>query len=152
MSLVHRGSLSGFVFTETPFYADRTERKKGTGRCAVPDSEDPDLLVLQSGHIALKMCFVRCTIINDLDALVEKCKGTNFVIILSSPVLPKGSSPEQVYKIGQDWVEKYKDCRIMMQQDVAITDPNHDPSLYPYFADAVYECSRIAYQDVEGQD
>lgn len=97
-------------------------------------------------------CWFPQSSINDLDALVEQCKGTNFVIILSSPVLPKGSSPEQVYKIGKDWVEKYKDCRIMMQQDVAITDPNHDPSLYPYFADAVYECSRIAYQDVEGQD
>lgn len=90
--------------------------------------------------------------INDLDALVEKCRGRNFAIVLSSPVLPKGSTPEEVYEIGRKWVEKYKDEMILMQQDVSITDHNHDPSLYPIFADAVYECSRIAFQDVEGQD
>lgn len=91
--------------------------------------------------------------INDLDMLVEKYKDEKrFCISVSSPVLPKGSTPEEVYEIARKWVDKYKDRRILMCQDVSITDPNHDPSLYPIFADAVYECSRIAFQDVEGQD
>lgn len=90
--------------------------------------------------------------INEIDWLIEHCRGTAFAIVASSPVLPKGSTPEKVYEIGRKWVEKYKDDKVMMQWDVTITDPNHDPSLYPIFADAVYECSRIAYQNVEGQD
>lgn len=90
--------------------------------------------------------------INDIDWLVEHCRGTGFAIVASSPVLPKGSTPEQIYEIGKAWVEKYKNDKVMMQWDVTITDPTHDPSLYPIFADAVYECSRIAFQDVEGQD
>ena len=91
--------------------------------------------------------------INDLDALIEQYKDEKrFCFALSSPVLPKGSTPEEVYEIGRKWVEKYKDHRVLICQDVSITDPDHDPSLYPIFADAVYECSRLAYQDVEGQD
>ena len=84
---------------------------------------------------------------------MARCKDEKrFCIALSSPVLPKGSTPEQVYEIAKNFVEKYKDRRVLFCQDVSITDPNHDPSLYPIFADAVYECSRIAFQDVEGQD
>ena len=49
-----------------------------------------------------------------------------------------------------DFVEKYKDKGVLFCQDVSLDGkPGHDSSLYPIFADAVYEYSRIAYQDVE---
>ena len=47
-------------------------------------------------------------------------------------------------------IEKYKDKGVLFCQDVSKDGvPGHDSSLYPIFADAVYEYSRIAYQDVE---
>ena len=47
-------------------------------------------------------------------------------------------------------IEKYKDKGVLFCQDVSKDGMlGHDSSLYPIFADAVYEYSRIAYQDVE---
>lgn len=87
--------------------------------------------------------------INDVDHLIEIYKDAPFTFAVSNPVLPKGSTPEEIYEIAKAWVDKYKDAGILMQQNPSITDPNHDGNLFPIFADAVYECSRIAYQNAE---
>ena len=88
--------------------------------------------------------------INDVDALIEKYKDEHITFAVSSPVLPTGSTPEEIRKIAYDFVEKYKDKGVLFCQDVSLDGkPGHDSSLYPIFADAVYEYSRIAYQDVE---
>lgn len=87
--------------------------------------------------------------INDVDKLIETYKDEHITFAVYNPVLPKGSTPEDIYNQAKAWVEKYKDAGILLQQDPSITDPNHDASLYPLFADAVYECSRIAYQNCE---
>lgn len=88
--------------------------------------------------------------INDVDKLIETYKDEHITFSVSSPLLPVGSTPEEVRQLAKDFVEKYKDAGILMCQDVALNaNPNHDPNLYPIFADAVYEFSRIAYQDVE---
>lgn len=86
--------------------------------------------------------------INDIDRLIDTYKDEHITFSVSSPLLPVGSTPEQVREIGRAFVEKYKGAGILMCQDVSINgNPGHDPMLYQIFADAVYEFSRIAYED-----
>lgn len=87
--------------------------------------------------------------INDVDKLIETYKDEHITFSVSSPLLPKGSSEAQIREMGREFVDKYKDKGILFCQDVSISDPNHDPSLYPIFEDAVYEYSRLAYQDAD---
>jgi len=86
--------------------------------------------------------------INDLDMLIEKYKDYHITFAVSSPVLPTGSTPEEIRDIAKKFVDKYKDKGVLFCQDVSLAGkPGHDETLYPIFADAVYEFSRIAYQD-----
>ncbi|MBQ8974126.1 MAG: hypothetical protein IJ072_00185 [Oscillospiraceae bacterium] len=86
--------------------------------------------------------------INDVDQLIHDFKDDHITFSVSSPVLPVGSSEAEIRKIAYDFVEKYKDAGILMCQDVSKNGmPGHDPSLYPIFADGVYEYSRKAYQN-----
>lgn len=87
--------------------------------------------------------------INDVDALVFKYKG-QYRFCVSSPKLPVGSTEEEVRAIAREFVEHYKDCHILFSQNVALLGTGEtDDAMYPVFADAVYEYSRLAYQDVE---
>lgn len=90
--------------------------------------------------------------INDLDQLIEDYKDCHITFAVGNPILPKGSSQEEIREIAKKWVDKYKDKGILLQQDINLTVyPEHDASLYPQFSAAVYEYSRIAYQDIEDQ-
>lgn len=88
--------------------------------------------------------------INDVDQMIEDYKNDHIIFSVSSPLLKKGSTPEDVREIARNFVEKYKDKHILFCQNVSLADnPEYDASLYPIFADAVYEYSRLAYQDAE---
>ena len=88
--------------------------------------------------------------INDLDKLIEDYKDEHITFSVSTPVLPTGSTPEDIRNLAKDFVDKYKDKGVLFCQNINLNGtPGHDPSLYPIFADAVYEFSRIAYQDAE---
>ena len=88
--------------------------------------------------------------INDVDKLIETYKNEHITFSVSSPLLPVDSSKEDIRKIAFDFVEKYKDKGVLYCQDVSLDgNPGHDSSLYPIFADAVYEYSRKAYENVE---
>ncbi len=81
---------------------------------------------------------------NNVDELIEEYKDANFTFAVYSPTLKDCTSAEQVREQAHEWVEKYQDKGILLQQN-----PDCNMELYPIFSDAVYEYSRIAYQDIE---
>lgn len=88
--------------------------------------------------------------INDLDYLIEKYKDEPITFAIVNPKLPVGSSEEEVRAIAKAFVDKYADKGVLWTLDVAGQfEPGHDASLFPLFQDAVYEYSRIHFQDVE---
>lgn len=88
--------------------------------------------------------------INDVDKLIEDFKNDHLTFAVGNPILPKGSSNEEVRKIAKDFVEKYKDKGVLFCADSSTTRvPGHDHSLFPIFQEAVYEYSRLAYQDLD---
>ena len=53
-------------------------------------------------------------------------------------------------ELGRRFVEKYACKNIMYCMNKAMAlRPGHDPNLFPIWEDAVYENSRLAFQDVE---
>ena len=88
--------------------------------------------------------------INDVDKLIEDFKNDHLTFAVGNPILPKGSSTEEVRKIAKDFVNKYKDKGVLFCADSSTTRiPGHDHSLFPIFRDAVYEFSRQAYQNLD---
>lgn len=88
--------------------------------------------------------------INDVDKLIEDFKNDHLTFAVGNPVLPKGSSEEEVRKIAKEFVDKYKDKGVLFCADSSTTRiPGHDHSLFPIFRDAVYEFSRQAYQNLD---
>lgn len=88
--------------------------------------------------------------INDVDKLIEDFKNDHLTFAVGNPILPKGSSKEEVRKIAKDFVEKYKDKGVLFCADSSTTRvPGHDHSLFPIFQQAVYEYSRLAYQNLD---
>lgn len=87
--------------------------------------------------------------INDVDALVMKYKG-QYRFGVCNPLIRVGSTIEEVRELARQYVERYKDCNVLVSQNLQyLGTPESDDSLYPVFADAVYEFSRIAFQDCE---
>ena len=88
--------------------------------------------------------------INDVDKLIEDFKNDHLTFAVGNPILPQGSSEEEVRKIAKDFVDKYKDKGVLFCADSSTTRiPGHDHSLFPIFRDAVYEFSRQAYQNLD---
>ena len=89
--------------------------------------------------------------LNDLDMLIETYKDEHITFCVGNPTLTKDMTEEDIRQLAYDWVQKYKDAGILLIKNIAF-DFNADPSKYPIFRDAVYEFSRIAYQDAPAID
>ena len=76
-------------------------------------------------------------VINDQDMLAHKYKDTCLAIGMSDPEIPAGASDADIRHFAAQWVDKYKDCRVAT---AFVCTPR-------VFLDAVYEHSRVAYQD-----
>lgn len=88
--------------------------------------------------------------INDVDKLVDTYQDSHITFAVTTPIIPRGSTQEDVRAQAKAFVDKYKDKGVLFRHNGDIlANPEHDESLYPLFADAVYEFSRIAYQSVE---
>ena len=88
--------------------------------------------------------------INDVDKLIEDFKNDHLTFAVGNPILPQGSSEEEVRKIAKEFVDKYKDKGVLFCADSSTTRiPGHGHSLFPIFRDAVYEFSRQAYQNLD---
>ncbi|MCL1802667.1 MAG: hypothetical protein FWG30_03350 [Eubacteriaceae bacterium] len=76
---------------------------------------------------------------NDFDRLSEEYISEHIAFGMPGPVIAEGTPDEQIREIAKDWVEKYKDRRVVLTQF----------GLSPIFTDAVYEYSRKAYEEAE---
>lgn len=86
--------------------------------------------------------------LNDVDGLLEKYKNEPIALAVVNPVLTSDLSEEEVRNLAREWVNKYKGKRALLTQNIYFPELS-DPSKYPIFKDAVYEYSRIAYQDAD---
>ena len=85
--------------------------------------------------------------LNDMGGLAKQYKDRNFIFVLNAPDIGPEVSDEDMRKAVREWVEEYKDYRVAvssMRIDGDMTKPYH-PNLF----NAIYEYSRIAFQDEE---
>lgn len=86
--------------------------------------------------------------LNDQYALAHQYKDEAIIFGITHPKLPENASKEEIRDIARQFVEDYRDCKITISMD---DDPPY--SIFELrnqdFLDAVYEFSRIAYQDEE---
>ena len=84
---------------------------------------------------------------NDLGGLAKKYKDSQMIFGVPIPILGPDANDDEIISAARAWVEEYKDCRvstIIMRPNVEGIGPyNHHQKLL----DAIYEFSRIAYQD-----
>lgn len=86
--------------------------------------------------------------LNDIDAMIETYKDSSMTFAVPTPVLTSEMTDKEIREVAKDWFEKYRDKGILLTMN-ADPIPEYDISKYPIFVDAIYELSRIAYQDVE---
>lgn len=86
--------------------------------------------------------------LNDLDYLVNTYKGEKLIFAVSSPKLAPELTEDQIEELAAQWVEKYKDKRLLLAPNM-IFAPDNDFSKYPLFKNAVYRYSRQAYQNLD---
>ena len=79
---------------------------------------------------------------NDYDMLTQTYKDDPIVFALIEPAIPSNAPKEEIRKIAQEWVEKYKDCRVATFINSAAPAPLE-------FASAIYEFSRKAYENID---
>lgn len=86
--------------------------------------------------------------LNDIDAMIERYKDSSMTFAVASPVLTSEMTENEIRVLAQDWFEKYKDKGILLTANI---DPiaDIDMSKYPIFEDAIYEMSRIEFQEIE---
>ena len=77
--------------------------------------------------------------INDCDMLAQTYKNKPIMFGLVQPDIPKNTGTEEMHRIAEEWVNKYKDCCIATCFRGAPPD----------FSLAVYEFSRKAYDQLE---
>jgi len=85
--------------------------------------------------------------LNDMGAYAKKYKDKQLIIGVELPILGENASDDEIRSAARAWVEEYKDCKVCS----IYMRPNVE-GLSPYFhhqklLDAIYEFSRIAYQD-----
>ena len=84
--------------------------------------------------------------INDQEMLAHKYKNDPIVMCVPNPPIPLDAGDNELRKMAEDWVAKYKDCRVA---NLFAFDPNFGHPAFQTFVRAVYEYSRKAFQDVE---
>ena len=90
-------------------------------------------------------------LLNDLDMLVKTYADAHLTFSLSNPFLGTDMTDDEVRQIAKEWVDEYAPYGVLLasNRDAELALPGYDPSKFPLFRDAVYEFSRIAYQDEE---
>ncbi|MCL1804333.1 MAG: hypothetical protein FWG30_12015 [Eubacteriaceae bacterium] len=80
--------------------------------------------------------------------LAKKYKNDKIIFGLTAPLVPDTVSDAELRQAASDLVEEFSDCNVMFSYFIMNMDPNA-PRMHPDYAKAVYEASRIAYQDEE---
>jgi uroporphyrinogen-III decarboxylase len=82
----------------------------------------------------------------DTDAIVKQYKNERLIFGISGPDIDINASEEEMRAAAKAFVDEYKDCNITVSYFKM--DPEW-PGYHPGLQDAVYEYSRIAFQDAE---
>jgi len=82
----------------------------------------------------------------DAPALVKKYKNDRLIIGLNAPLVPDTVSDAELTAAAEALVEEYYDCNVMFSFFVMSFDPDA-PRMHPDFQKAVYEASRIAFEN-----
>ncbi|MDR2956785.1 MAG: hypothetical protein LBU61_01200 [Coriobacteriales bacterium] len=82
----------------------------------------------------------------DTGAIVKKYKDQRFVWGITAPLITPDYSEADMRQAAKDFVEEYKDCNIMVS---FFSMDEGFPGFHPGFQNAVYEYSRIAFEDFE---
>lgn len=80
----------------------------------------------------------------DTEALVKKYKDERFIFGITAPPVTPDFTEDEMRAAAKAFVEEYKDCKILVSFFSMAAD---FPGYHPGFQDAVYEYSRIAFQD-----
>lgn len=83
--------------------------------------------------------------LNDMGGYAKQYKDSNFVFGVMAPDIVPEVSYEDMRKAAREWVDEYKDYKVA----VSFMRPLGEPVLqfHPKLREALYEYSRIAYQD-----
>jgi len=87
------------------------------------------------------------TALNDLRSYAKQYKDTNFIFGVPSPEIEPEESEEVVRAAVKKWVDDYKNCRVAVGGMRPMAQMGKQ--FHPMINDAIYEYSRIAYQDEE---
>ena len=85
------------------------------------------------------------TDLNDVEAYAKKYKDQKFTFGVPAPAIGPEASESEMREAAQKFVEEYKDCRIAVSYTTLT--PSGPKPLHPGLTDAIYEYSRIAYQN-----
>jgi len=87
------------------------------------------------------------TDLNDFSSYAKKYKDSQLIFGVPIPILGPQANDSEIRSAAQAWVDEYKDCRVTtvyMRPNVEGLTPYHH---HQKLLDAIYEFSRIAYQD-----
>jgi len=83
--------------------------------------------------------------LNDLGGYAKQYKDSRLIFAVPIPDIGLEASDNEVRDAARKWVEEYKDCRVATQAMRPTTEA--DKPYHPGLLDAIYESSRLAYQD-----
>ena len=86
----------------------------------------------------------------DIDELIEQCRGKHLTFAVAAPFISEDMTPDQIRTSAKAFVDKYKDEGVLYELDMNhMVEPGWGMMNFAMWSDAVYEFSRIAYQDVD---
>jgi len=84
----------------------------------------------------------------DAPALVKQYKNERMIFGITAPLVPDTASDAEIRAAAEALVEEYIDCNVMFSFFFMSQNPDA-PRMHPDFQHAVYEASRIAFQDLD---
>ncbi|MFA0814323.1 MAG: uroporphyrinogen decarboxylase family protein [Anaerofustis sp.] len=87
--------------------------------------------------------------LNDVDKMLEMLEGSSMTLAVPNTALTADMDDAQIHALAKVWWEKYHDKWVLLGMNIDSTGGN-DPSKYGIFADAIYELSRIEYNQKAG--
>ena len=83
--------------------------------------------------------------LNDLSGFAKQYKDSRLIFAVPIPDIGPEASDSEVRKAAREWVDEYKGCRVAASESRPIQEA--DKQYHPELMNAIYEYSRIAYQD-----
>lgn len=86
----------------------------------------------------------------EIDPLIEECRDKHLALAVAAPFIGEDMTPEQIRESAKRFVDKYADKGVLYELDMNdMMEPGWGMMNFAMWQDAVYEFSRIAYQDID---